>query len=183
MTDPSKGLEILNLIGVFYRAGDDLMVADEFDGALNVSERLAPFVGHEIRLLAHHRPIEPLNKSRWGGGCCFLENTGECHFGHQDNPQNLYTFNAVGVLRVEGTKVFLDPEGEEPKSCSVDMLTGHRSQIVVTSIPNLEEIEEKVKSFDPSNIKEPTIENLTQRFTEIREFLLDLDKLKNDLDG
>ena len=183
MTEPLKGLEVVNLIGVFYWEGDRLMVADEFDGSRDVGHDLEALVGHEIRLLAHHRPVEPINKSRWGGGCCFLENTGECHFGHETNPGNLYTFNGVGVLRIEGPRFFLDAEGYEPKECTLRFLTGHRSQIVVTSIPDMDGISEKVRGFDPSNIKEPTLDNLTERLTEMRDFILELDKLKNDLDG
>jgi len=183
MTDSFKGLEVVNLIGVFYRDGEHrLMVADEFEGALDVVKALERVLGEEVRLLAHHRPREPHDKERWGGGCCVLENTGECPFGHHVNPQSLYMFNEVGVLCVEGPRFFLDTEDEGRKECSVDLLTGHRSQIVVTSIPNLDEIEEKVRSFDPSNIEEPTIENLTERITEIRNFLIELDDLKNKID-
>jgi hypothetical protein len=183
VTEPLQGLEVINLIGVFYWEGDRLMVADEFDGGRDVGVDLEALVGHQLRLLAHHRPVEPINKTRWGGGCCFLENTGECHFGHEDDPGALYTFNEVGVLRVDGRQFFLDIEDADPKECNVDFLTGHRSQIVVTSIPDMDEITEKVKSFDPSNIEEPTLENLTERLSEMRDFIGELNKLKDDVDG
>lgn len=181
MADEFKGLQVIDLIGVFYKEGGRLMVADEFDGTRDVLEALEPVVGEELRLLAHHRPTDPPDKERWGGGCCFLENTGECHFGHDEEPGDLFTLNLVGVLRVEGLKIFIDTKEDGTKECAVDTLTGHRSQIVVTSIPDLEEIDEKVKSFDPSNIENPTIENLTERLNELRDYLFDLDKLKNDL--
>jgi len=182
MTEKPKGLQVLDLIGVFYKDGERLMVADEFDGARDVLEALEPVVGVEVRLLAHHRPKDPPDKDRWGGGCCFLENTGHCHFGHHENPQSLFTFNLVGVLRVEGSMLFIDEDGKAT-TCVTEVLTGHRSQIIVTSIPNLDEIDAKVKSFDPSNIENPTLENLTERLSEMREYLFELDKLKNDIDG
>lgn len=180
MGQPYKGLQIIDLIGVFYEENGCLMVADEFDGAKDVLSALESVKEDELRLLAHHRPVEPVNRERWGGGCCHFENTGECPFGHHDDPQNLYTFNAVGKLRVEGTKLYIDGE-EETKECLVNFLLGHRSQIIVTSIPNIEEIEEKVKSFDPSNIENPTLENLTERLGELRDFMSNLNDLKNDL--
>jgi len=182
MTEKPKGLQVLDLIGVFYKDGERLMVADEFDGARDVLEVLEPVVGVEVRFLAHHRPQDPPDTERWGGGCCFLENTGHCHFGHHEDPQDLFTFNRVGVLRVEGPMLFIDENGDAT-TCVTEALTGHRSQIVVTSIPNLDEIDTKVKSFDPSNIENPTLENLTERLSEMREYLFELDKLKNDIDG
>jgi len=175
------GLQITDLIGIFYEEDGRIMVADEFDGAKDVLEVLGAIEADELRLLAHHRPVEPMDKDRWGGGCCFLETTGQCPFGHHEKPLDLYTFNAVGVLRVEGVKVFVDTQEGEPKECLLPLLTGHRSQIVVTSIPNLDELDEKVKSFDPSNIENPTLENLTDRLSELRDFMSKMNDLKNDL--
>jgi hypothetical protein len=176
-----KGLQVVDLIGVFYEQEGRLWVADEFDGALDVFEALAPVMNGEMRLLAHHRPVEPMVKERWGGGCCFLENIGHCPFGHHENPLDLYTFNSVGSLRVEGMKVFIDTREGKTEECLIGFLAGHRSQIVATSIPNLEELDEKVKSFDPSNIENPTLENLTERLSELREFMSKVNDLKNDL--
>lgn len=176
-----QGLQIVDLIGVFYEENGRLMVADEFDGAQDVVKVLEAVMDQDLRLLAHHRPVEPPNKDRWGGGCCFLEGSGECLFGHHEKPRDLYTFNAVGTLRVEGMKMFIDTRDGETKECFVGFLTGHRSQIIVTSIPNLEEMDEKVKSFDPSNIENPTLENLTERLSDLREFLSQMNDLKNDL--
>lgn len=182
MSDPIKGLEVRDLIGVFYYEDDRLMVADEFDGTVDVAEALAKFIDEEVRILAHHRPVEPPVKDRWGGGCCLLESLGDCHFGHHDDPAQLYTFNAAGTLRHEHGAFRVDGNDERTEIINTKALTGHRSQIVVTSIPDLDEIEEKVRSFDPSNIETPTIENLTQRLGQIREFLVELDNLKSNLD-
>lgn len=181
MGEPYKGLQVVDLIGVFYEEDGHLFVADEFDGAVDVAKALEPVMGDELRLLAHHRPAEPMDKERWGGGCCYLENTGHCPFGHHEKPLDLYTFNAVGVLRVEGVKMYIDTGDEGSKEVLVDFLTGHRSQIVITTIPKIEEIKEKVKSFDPSNIENPTLENLTERLSELRDFLEKMNSLKNDL--
>jgi len=180
MGEAYEGLQIVDMIGVFYEDGNALMVADEFDGAVDVLEALKPVEGKEVRLLAHHRPVEPIDKTRWGGGCCQLENTGHCHFGHHENPQSLYTFNAVGTLRVEDLKVFIDTK-KGASECLMNFLVAHRSQIVVTSIPNLEDIAEKVKSFDPSNIEKPTLENLTERLSDLRDFLGQMQDMKDKL--
>ena len=180
MEQPYKGLQVVDLIGVFYEEDTRLMVADEYDGAQDVLEVLEPLMRYELRILAHHRPVEPVDEERWGGGCCFYESSGFCPFGHHEDPANLYTFNAVGKLRVEGQKLFVD-DGEESKECLVHFLVGHRSQIVITSIPDLDELDEKVKSFDPSNIENPTLENLTERLGELRVFMSKMNDLKNDL--
>jgi len=176
VTDTYKGLQVVDLIGVFYEEGGRLKVADEYDGAVDVFKALESVVGDETRLLAHHRPLEPIDEKRWGGGCCLYEPAGHCPFGHHERPQDLYTFNEIGKLRVEDEKLFVG-DGE----CFVEYLVGHRSQIVITTIPDVDEIDEKVKSFDPSNIENPTLENLTERLSDLREFLFDLNKLKNKL--
>lgn len=175
------GLQIIDLIGVFYEENGRIMVADEFDGARDILEVLEAIDADDLRLLAHHRPLEPMDKERWGGGCCFLEKTGQCPFGHHEKPLDLYTFNAVGNLRVEGMRVFIDTQEGGAEECLTRLLMGHRSQIVVTSIPNTDELDEKVKSFDPSNIENPTLENLTDRLSELRDFMSKIDELKNDL--
>lgn len=179
MGQPYQGLQVVDLIGVFYEEDGRLMVADEFDGAQDVLKVFEPLEGQQLRLLAHHRPIEPMDKERWGGGCCFFEKYGQCPFGHHEKPLDLYSFNAVGNLRVEGMRMLIDTPEEDTSEVLVNLLTGHRSQIVVTSIPNLEDLAEKVKSFDPSNIKNPTFEDLTDRLSELRNFLSTMNDLKD----
>jgi len=176
-----EGLQVLDLIGVFYEENGCLMVADEFDGACKVLDAVTDLLGKDLRLLAHHRPVEPMDQERWGGGCCFHESANSCPFGHHEKPLDLYTFNAVGVLRVEGMKMFVDTRDGEVKEVLTGFLTGHRSQIVATSIPNMDEIDEKVQSFDPSNIENPTLENLTERLSDLRDFMSEMDELKKNL--
>lgn len=183
MSEPLKGLKITDVLGVFYREGGRLMAADELDGPRDVDEMLGRFEGREVRVLAHHRPHEPHDNERWGGGCCVLENTGRCHFGHHDNPKSIYTFNGVGVLRADGARWLLDPKEGDALDCRVTFLEGHRSQLVVTSIPNLEQIEEKVRSFDPANFENATLEDLTDTLGEMRDYIAEISKLKNDIDG
>lgn len=183
MPESLKGLKVTDILGVFYREGGRLMVVDEFDGIRDVDEVFGRFVDHEVRIIAHHRPHEPHDEARWGGGSCMLENTGHCHFGHHDKPGDLYTFNGVGTLRADGDRWFLSPEKGDEIEFRTPFLEGHRSQIVVTSIPNLEQIEEKMKSFDPSNLKDASLESLTDSLGEMRDYLAQMHNLKNNTDG
>ena len=181
MPTPLTGLKIVDVLGVFYREDGRLMVADEFEGTRDVDEILRGFEGHEVRLLAHHRPPEPHLPGRWGAGCCQLENTGRCHYGHHDDAKRLFMFNSVGTLRAEGQDWVVEKEGGERMSAHVDFLVAHRSQIVVTSIPDLESIDEKVKSFDPSDLDPSNLDELTGRLREVRDFLRQIDELKKNL--
>lgn len=176
------GLKVLDLIGVFYRQDGHLMVADEFEGAQKVATRLESLVGHEVRLLAHHRPTEPPDRTRWGGGCCHLENTGECPWGHHDNPDTLFMYNGHGVLRIEGDQWFLEKEDGSKQEIRTHFLEAHRSQIVVTSIPNLEQINEKVRSFDPSKLENANIDELTDQLGQIRDMLEQIHSLQKNID-
>jgi len=182
MTEPLRGLKVVDVLGVFYREDGRLMVADEFEGARDVDAVLRKFGDREVRVLAHHRPHEPHDGARWGGGCCVLENSGRCHFGHHERPDALYTFNGVGTLRADGERWVLDGDGD-PVDCRLGFLEGHRAQIVVTSIPNLEQIDETVRSFDPSNLENATLDELTEQLADMRDYLADLERLKNDIDG
>ena len=188
MSEPLQGLKIIDILGVFYREDDTLMVADEFEGIRDVDEVLRQFEGQEVRVLAHHRPQEPHDHARWGAGCCMLENTGKCHFGHHKAPKNLFMFNGVGHLRVAGKRWFLEERKEEADElkfhdCKFGFLEAHRSQIVVTSIPHVDQIEEKVKSFDPSNLENASLEDLSDQLGQMRDYLAELNRLKNDIDG
>lgn len=180
MPEPFTGLKVVDFLGVFYREEGRLMVADEYEGGRDVGAELDAYVGREVRLLAHHRPQEPHDEARWGGGCCLLEPGGRCHFGHHDDPRRLFTFNSVGVLRRPDGRWILEREDEQVE-CLVDMLVGHRSQVVVTTIPDLEGIDEKVKSFDPSSLEGATLEEMSEKLTEMREFLAEINQLKNDV--
>jgi len=181
MTTPLKGLKVVDALGAFYRDGDRLMVADELEGTRDVDKILSAFEGHEVRLLAHHRPPDVPLRDRWGAGCCLLENTGRCHYGHHDDPGLLFAFDSVGVLRREKDDWIVERSDGERLRVYVNFLVGHRSQVVVTSIPDLESIDEKIKSFDPSNLDPTNLEDLTGRLHEIREFLQQVESLKRDL--
>lgn len=175
-------MEICNLLGVFYEADGVLRVSDEHEGALDVDTVLAAVKGTEVHVLAHHRPPDPPLKDKWGVGSCYLEGQGHCHCGHHDRPQWIYTFNAVGVLQTDDEGwVVQTPDGEN-HTIRTDWLVGHRSQLVVVSMPDLEKMAEEVRSFDPSNLgADARVADLQQRATEIRDYLEELNKLKDNL--
>jgi hypothetical protein len=184
MPESFRGLKVKDFLGVFYREDGRLMVADEFEGARNVDEEISRYADMEVRLVVHHRPVEPPDDARWGGGCCMLESSGHCHFGHHEDPRSAFQFNAKGVLGVEEDgRWFLSQEDGTRNECIVEFLVGHRSQIIVTTIPDLESLDEKVKSFDPSKTEGKTIDELTEQLTDMRDLLSEINRLKNDIDA
>lgn len=190
MEDEQQRLRVRDFLGVFYREDGRLMVADEFEGARDVEEEMSSFVGPQVRLVVHHRPVEPIDHSRWGGGCCFLEASGFCSFGHHQNPESLYTFSSRGVLRVEGDKWVLNrgPDKDEIE-VPTEFLVGHRSQVLVSTVLDEEAIKSKMKDFE-SRIEDfesqdhqsKKIDDLSAQLTEMRDFLNEINQLKNDLD-
>lgn len=174
-------LRVLDLLGVFYWEGEKLMVADEFDGTREVRQAFDPFVGHQLRVLAHHRPPEPVSDTLWGGGACMYESVGECPFGHHANPRHLYTFQQAGELAYR-------PKGRDSWSVGetridVEYLVGHRSQITIINKPDLESIREKVESFNPGNLEGASVDDLIDRVGSLRDYLSHLQDLAKDLDA
>lgn len=176
-------LKILDLLGVFYQEGAEgaFMVADEFDGTQSVQDRLTPFAGQTLRVLAHHRPREPLLKDRWGGGCCLFEGSGTCPAGHHADPHYLYTFNAVGLLTFSESRWAVQTEKGQ-KELDLSQLVGHRSQITLINMPNLADIEAKVKGFDPGNMEGGSVEDLIRKASDLRDFLVELQSAAKDVD-
>lgn len=183
MAETFKGLKVKDFLGVFYREDRRLMLADEFEGSRDVDAEIRAYVGQEIRLVAHHRPLEPVDDSRWGGGCCMLENLGHCHFGHHEDPRRAFTFNSKGVLRVGDDGRWILERDDDQVECLVEALVGHRSQIVVTTVPDIEALDEKVKSFDPSKTNPQTLHELTDQISQMRDTIAEINRLKNDIDA
>lgn len=156
------------------------MVADEFDGTREVRQALSSFEGHRLRVLAHHRPPEPIQQDRWGGGSCMFEGQGECPFGHHANPNHLFTFNKVGELRHR----FLDGRDAwvvGADDLEVDLLVGHRSQITIINLPDFEEIDRKVQSFNPDTLEGSSVDEMIEHVSSLRDYLSQLQDMAKDL--
>lgn len=191
MDGEPQGLKVKDFLGVFYRENGRLKVSDEFEGSRDVEDEMSPFLGRQVRLVVHHRPVEPIDETRWGGGCCYLEPHGSCPFGHHQNPQDLFVFNSKGVLQVEDCSWVLDRgEGKDQVGVPMEFLEGHRSQILILTVPDEDDIEakmkgfeEKVKGFEDENPRDKKIDELMGQLTEMRDFLDEINKMKDNLDG
>lgn len=174
-------LRVLDILGVFYRESDGYSVADEFDGTVSVDDRLRSFEQGTLRVLAHHRPQEPLLQDRWSGGCCLYEPQGWCPFGHHEDPHRLYTFDEEGVLTPSSSGwVVRTSNGDKP--IVMDYLVGHRSQITLINKPDLDNLEKKVRSFDPGNLENASVDELIKKASGLRDFLSQLQSEAKDLD-
>lgn len=180
MSEQSKGLQVKDFLGVFYREDRRLMVADEFEGTRDVGAELRQYLGKEIRLIAHHRPFEPVNVNEWGGGCCMFENVGYCPFGHHEDSRRAFSFNVCGVLREQDDQWFLEQETEQVE-CFMEFLVGHRSQIIITTVPDLASLEERIAAVTSDSPEGKTIEEIQQQITKTRDLLLEINRLKNDI--
>jgi hypothetical protein len=175
-------MEVVNLLGVFYEHEGKLMVADEQSGALDVASVVTPVITDEsVHVLAHHRPPEPPMKDRWGGGSCHLEGSGTCPAGHHERHQWIYSFNVMGRLQTDDEGFVVIAEDGVPHPIRTDFLVGHRAQLVVVSIPNFDQMAEKMRSMNPNNLRDAKLDDLQARATEIRDYLSEINKLKDNL--
>jgi hypothetical protein len=181
MTEQLQGLKVVDALGVFYRDDTRLMVADEFEGTRDMDVVLSEFEGQHIRLLVHHRPLNPPDHSRWGGGCCFLQSTGHCPFGHHEDAGRVFSFNCAGTLTRTDRGWELDGVAG-PLEVPLDFLIAHRGQVIILRSSDTTDLQEKVDSLDPSNLKNPSIEDLYSRLNEIKDTLVDINRLKDGID-
>ena len=83
-------------IGLFYKDGPIL----RFEGSESSGELdLESFLGKEVRILAFHHPLPYYPKGLPGFGSCLWREG--CPFGHGENPHNLLSFDATGILSKE----------------------------------------------------------------------------------
>jgi len=159
-------LRTVLLEGIFYEEGDDFLVQmDSQPQPMSVREALTPMIDQDVHLAAHHFPATPLDKNRWGGGCCMWESAGKCPAGHHKDPA--YLFNAMldGVLRYDPLKGWAVGE----KAIDLRLLAGHRSRIVAVIKFNLDKMRESLGSLDPNDLSE-----LGGRATQMRDVLAQL---------
>jgi hypothetical protein len=166
------------LEGVFYEDDNgNLTVADEARGAVVVADALKSLVGRKLVLLAHHRPLDPPDRDRWGGGACLYEPAGECPVGHHDRPGWLYTFHHVGTLSCAGSKWAVTTDQGERHEPWLAALVGHRSQIVLSALPDVEDLKAKLNLDEQPN----TIEELQARITAMRDLFVEVSEGMKDL--
>lgn len=175
MTDDKAHLIVLS--GVFYMDDADLMVADEENGAVRISDALSEVKGKLVSFVAHHCPPDPPDESRWGGGSCLLERTGYCPAGHHERPRWLYEHSATGRLEESESGWWLTKPGGERVQVVLSLLVGHHGQVVVTALPDIESLQGEVQE----EMKNPTIEGIQDKIEKMRNLLRMVNQEKDDL--
>ena len=119
---------VVLLEGLFYILNkDDLYFqTEQHPRPVSVKEYLTPLIGEDVLFVAHHHPREPLDESRWGGGCCMWENAQVCPAGHHENRAFLFNFSENGVLQYDDKGWSIGG-----RYINFDMLNGHYSRLVV----------------------------------------------------
>ncbi len=157
------------------------MVADEFEGTRDVETVLTNFVGQRVQIMAHHRPNEPHDSTRWGGGSCLFERAGHCPFGHHDAPQQLFAVQASGILRRDQDGWSLD-RGAETLELHLSLLVGHRGQIIVLRPASDEKINERVSALQEDSLDTMPLEQLSSKLVETRDLIAEINRLKDEID-
>lgn len=170
---------LIVLSGVFYQESPDadLMVADDDLGTVPVRALLAPILGKRTAVVLHHCPPEPPQEDRWGGGSCLLEPSGKCHCGHHERPDWLYSQSAGGTLQHEDGEWSIRKPAGEVVVLHFDWLVGHHSQVVVTALPNVDDLKIEIEK----EMENPTVEGLQDRLTQMRDLLSMVNQEKDNL--
>lgn len=163
-------LRTVLLEGIFYEEDENILVqTDQHPAPVQVHEALKPMLEREIHLVAHHYPLEPLDKNRWGGGCCMWESSGTCPAGHHKDPSSLFNIGAEGILHLDPIKGwFVDGTPIDFK-----MLAGHRSRVVAVSKFDLSSLRGSLTSLDPEDLGKlgDQATEMRARLTQLQGFL------------
>ena len=159
------------LTGLFYERDDKVLIVPEEGDEADLDEHLEPFLGSQVKLVAHHLPPTPVDPERWGGGCCRWE-PGDCPAGHHVNPTYLVLMAVEGelvrdeeqgwvVLREDGNRVIV-PVGQ---------LMGHISQIAVVTNIDLSKIEPDKGSLDDALKLGQELEQMLGSLSQLQGFM------------
>ena len=124
--------------GLFHESGTGfLRVEDPSKAMVLVCPQLESDLGVPVHVVIHHVPKTPLDKSRWGGGCCHWQ-PAECPAGHHKDPGHLLHFDASGILQATSFYENGDPKRFallQPDGQTVDLplqgLLGHDARIIL----------------------------------------------------
>ena len=166
-------LRTVLLEGIFYEEGDDILVQmDKHPQPVVVREALTPMIDQEIHLVAHHFPAEPLDETRWGGGCCMWESVGKCPAGHHKDHTYLFNLTAQGILCYDPIKGWT----VDGQPIDLRMLVGHRSRIVVVVKFNLDKMKASLGSLDFNDLNA-----LGEQAIQIKDTLANLQGFLRDM--
>jgi len=97
------GLYCFILEGLFFW-GEGSFLCQTEEKCWKVKEVLLPLENKEVDLFLCHKPPNPPQLDRWGGGSCFWQPSGKCPAGH-------HNLSSV-LLRVKERGILVDVRGE-----------------------------------------------------------------------
>lgn len=143
-------------------------MADEGHTKTALETCLDPLVGRDILVSLHHDPPTPFDPTRWGGGCCLWEPSGECPAGHHLEPLGLLAVNGRGVLQHDASQWWLDAPDGRRIDLPFALLEGHRARVVGVTVldPTVPVKDAKLTDSD----------DLITRVVDLRDFLARLQR-------
>lgn len=166
------GPRIVLLEGLFYISDEDgfYVQTDNDSKPASVKEYLKPLIGEDVLFVAHHHPKEPLDESRWGGGCCMWENTQACPAGHHENRAFLFNFSENGVLQCDDGGWSIGG-----RYVNFGMLNGHYSRLVA------------ITKFDAGSFSSvldvESIDDLSNHAEQMKDMISGLKDFLNQMKG
>jgi hypothetical protein len=161
-------LRSLLLEGLWYLQDGVLKVQNKDGEDIVVFDALEPLLNTEVLITMHHFPPNPPDMTKWGGGCCHWENTGNCPAGHQDRPDKIFTLSCEGVLVKDAENWYCEKE-QERSPLPFHLLEGHDARLVM------------ITSFKKSLFEIPTTPNaISEMETQIVNLRGMLAQLQNE---
>lgn len=170
---------VVNYAGILFSKHGEWHLTDEEKGEINLVHELRAMSGGKVQVTIQHAPRDPPDKTRWGGGCCMWEGTGQnCPSGHHERPGYLYSIAGVGeiVYDTSGGKNpwILRREEGGPLPVYFGMLEGHRCQFVVVPSVNPEDLTSMMQNLNPNNLGD-----LMARAEQLKAFIAEANKAGN----
>lgn len=155
--------------GDFYEEGDTIKARSRGQ-IVDVGGILAPLVGEEIQMAIHYVPPNPPDPTKWGGGCCNLQETGKCPAGHDQDPYRILNVHGQGVFRCDPTSSrcpwWLEKFDGTRQDFPLYLLIGHHARLVAATVFDVERMRD---SIGPDAAEK--VENMGVRVENLKDIL------------
>lgn len=152
--------------GDFYKEDGILKVVHR-NQVIEIHPLLKPLLGEEVQIAIHFVPSENPDLTKWGGGCCNLQESGFCPAGHHKDPYRILNEHGQGVLNLDSDgRWWLQKFDGTRQTIDIGLLAGHHARLVAATVFDVEKMRD---SLSPEAMEQ--VEGLGVKATRLQDLI------------